>query len=328
MPDHSLHISSTSPLHIAHRRTYALVLILCALFLSEGESLAQNRIIEATNAAALPGATTTIDLRLSDLQGFAGGDFRVSFDPGLMAIVDVDRGPLTAGFFLAFDTPQEGLLAISLADVNGLAVTGDGIVAVITVQSLPTAVSGTRTMLVFQLARWYTEESVRNPLSAKNAVFEVSGTVPPEFDLHLSVANAEEPPGYVVSVPLVLSFAEGVAGISGGILFDETVLLDPQLQLSSPLAGWEKSVTNDSGSIRFLLGGEIGLEGLGALEIGQILFQISPSATPETEVELTSPDLAITSLGGCALLSWFETGRVLVREPASSVESWRLYDSR
>jgi hypothetical protein len=328
MPDRSRHISSASKLYSNYRNPSFPVLILCVLFLSSGKSLAQNRIIEATNAAAVPGATTTINLRLSDLQGFAGGDFRISFDRDLMSIVDVDRGPLTAGFFLAFDTPQEGLLAISLADVEGLEVSGQGIVAAITVQSLPTAVSGTRTLLVFQLARWYTEESVRNPLSAKNAIFEVGGTVPPEFDLYLSVANAEEPPGYVVSVPLALSFAEGVAGIGAEILFDETVLLNPQLQLSPALTGWVKTVTYDNGSIRFLLGGETVLQGMEPLEIGQLPFQIAPAGIPGTEVELTSPDLTIASLGGCSLLSWFEPGRVLVREPASSVESWRLYDSR
>jgi len=308
-------------------RIIPAVLAVLATAYSPNQAVATERIVELTHGAAPPGSQTQIELRISDLAGFAGGDFRLMFDPAAIALDNAQLALATSGFFIADDLPEPGVFAVSLASVEGLATSGEGAIVTLTVSSLPTAPPGTLVPIVFLLARWYDEDSVRYRLLADNGLFLVGASAPPDEDLVLSVGSNSGVPSQTVYVPLTVSMAEGIAEVSGELEFDLNILESALLVPTSPIGGWQQEIQYSDGRISFDLSGDEGLHGLGPVQLGWFSFRVSPSTPLRSLSPLDLSDAEVRSLRDCPFLCTLRSGVVSVGEEPSAVGNWRLYDS-
>ena len=274
------------------------VVFLLFLFPPCFSAFAQDRIVQITNGAALPGNPTTIELRLSNPEGFAGGDFELQYDPSVITVEDINRSPLTDDFLLVDGAPSAGRLSISMAAGEGLASTDPAAIAVISLLTASAAPVGTETAITLRTARWYDELSARHEFLGDNALFAVGDSIPPEEALALSVGSAQGAPGEEVTCVLSLSCGEAVARIGGTILFDSAALLNPVLEAGATLGGWNQSMTPGNGQIEFLFSDNMELQGTGSLEVARFTAQIAPTASPGGQIEVSLDSVEIQNSDG------------------------------
>lgn len=259
----------------------ATSLLLVLLAASAG---AEDRIVRLSAAAALPGQTADVQLVLSELEAFAGGDFAVAFDPAVVSVVGAGRTEATGDFLLVSGEPSPGRATLSMAGVQGLAATGEGAIAILTLRAADGAAPGTQVPLTVRAARWYDEESVRHELLGDHAVFEVGTAVPADEPLRLSLGDAAGIPSAPVSVPLVLNIGQDAAAIGARIEFDPALLADATVTAGPSLAGWtiNTQIDEGAGAIVLSLQDFEELAGLVPVEIARCNFVIAPDASSGT----------------------------------------------
>ncbi|MCB9767568.1 MAG: hypothetical protein H6752_05175 [Candidatus Omnitrophica bacterium] len=305
------------------RAKLALIIPVCLL---ADPVIALDRIVEITNGAAIPLQQTVIEIRLSDIESFAGGDFRLDYDPTLLSIDDIQPASSTSSFLMAYDFPETGMLAVSLASVEGLATSGEAAILQIALSPLSSATVGTVTPIVFHLARWYDENSVRYRLLADNALFSVGDTPPHEELLAVEVGSDSGFPRGFVRVPLSISMGAGIGEVSGEIHFDPATLKSRGFVPTLELVGWSTSIQPRVESLAFSLRGDREFLGIDRVDLGWFDFEVSAISSIGTAIPVDLQDTEARSLEGCPFLSEFENGQVFIGDPPSAVESWFLLD--
>jgi len=301
----------------------SVVIPLCLLI---HPAIALDRIVELTNGAAMPLQQTVIEVRVSEIDSFAGGDFRFDYDPTVLSIDDVQPAASTGSFLIAYDFPDAGMLAASLASVDGLTTYGETAILRIVLSPLSSATVGTVTPIVFHLARWYDENSVRYRLLADNALFTVGDSVPGDEVLNLAVGSKSSFPRGSVEIPLNVSMGAGIGEVSGEIHFDPLALGPSQFTPAPELTGWSRSIVARDDSITFSLVGNQELQGIEPVVLGWFQFEVFPSSVIGAAVTMELQDAEARSLQECPFLANLENGHVFIGNPPSSVDNWFLLD--
>jgi hypothetical protein len=307
--------------------------IVCLLSGSPSISFALDRTIALTNGCAPPGNQAQIQIRLSDVNGIAGCDLEIAFDPDLISILDLDTTPLTQDFFLSHWTSTPGQLRISMASSEGLPATGPGAIALITVELSSSSVPSARTTLWFREARWYTELSVRQNPFGDNAIFQAGSVIPTEDGgIVFSLDSPHGLPGGSVTTSLRISLPVGVARIEGFLAFDANTLLFPSLSLAPSLSGWSKEVQYGVGQIHFILTGPTELSGADPIQIVSCTWDLSQEVVPGSEIVIATSNPQSKNQQDFRYVSLNQSGRVLVDGPVPTptpgpllVKDWNSY---
>ncbi len=278
-------------------------------------SSAQDRVFSIKDSATLPGAQLQIELCLSELQDFAGGDFRISFDPAVISIVNVNKAAATSNFILTYGVPSTGRVSISMAAAEGLVVSGEGTIAILKLQLSGNAVTGTVSVLSVRTARWYDEMSVRHTFLGDNGLLAVD-TIPPGNDpLTLALGNDEGEAGGVVNLPLTLSMGHSAGKVSGDITFNPALFSFVDLQFSSLFAGWTSQVQVGTGTLHFNLSSAMECSDPQAVEMGTVAFSISGEAESGTTIPVELTGTTISNLEGLAYSHLVSGGTIQVTTP-------------
>ncbi|MCG3197600.1 MAG: hypothetical protein HUU16_05115 [Candidatus Omnitrophica bacterium] len=287
---------------------------------------ALDRVVEATNGAAVYPGQTVIEIRLSDGDGFAGGDFRLEYDPTILSMDEVRTATMTGSFLLAYDFPEVGTLAASLAHVEGLIAPGEAVILLVTLSPKLEAGVGTVTPICFHLARWYDENSVRYRLLADNALFRVGSELPSQAPLVLGLGSDSGFPNGTVRIPLSVSMGAGIGEVSGEVHFNPAGLFFESFLPTPRISGWSVALGQASGTVSFVLCGDEEIRGIEAAQLGWLNFTIPPSCGIGSRLVLNLQDAEVRSSGGCPFLVSAEGGQVLIGHPPSTVENFFLYD--
>lgn len=293
-----------------------MLLIICLFLGTSSETFALDRTISLTNGCALPGVTSQIEIRLSDVEGLAGCDLEIAFDPEVISILDVNTTPVTRDFFLSFGGNTSGNLRVAMASAEGLTAGGPGAIATVTVEMASNSEMGARTALLYRGARWYTELSARQNLLGDNAVFE-AGTVTPAEDggIVFFLDPCHGQPGNIISSGVWVSLPAGVARMEGTLTYDTDTLLSPSLVEAPELTGWSQVVQYESGQIHFIFSGATELSGPDPIQIASCTWMISPDAVLGSQSDIAVNDPQATNLGDFGYLCLGQPNIVAVDVP-------------
>lgn len=294
--------------------TFALCLCLISAMLGIQKNAAADRIVELTNGAAEPGTSTTISLRMDQLQDFAGGDFEILYNPDLISIVDVTRTEYTDNFFIVEGNPSPGLLTISMASTEGLPAAANGDIASIELQVYSTTQSGTIIPLTFQTARWYDENSVRQGFIGDNGFIAAGGSIPPEEPLEISAGSVQGQVSSVVEIPLILSIAEGTASVALDIEYDKSLLINPAVTSGDLPSGWQMNNTVEEGHIGLSITGDENLPGVAPVVVANCSFSIADSATVGSTIALMLSQAQVKNSNDFGFYTLVTDGSVLVQQ--------------
>jgi hypothetical protein len=305
-----------------------LAVLLVLVWPGEERASAQTpeRIVQITNAAALPLEKAVMEVRLSEVESFAGGDFRFDYDPTILLIEDVQLALATHSFLMVHDVPETGVLAVSLASAEGLEVLGEMAILSIEVAVLPSVPLETMTSFAFHSARWYDEESNRYGLVADNALLYVGNSIPSEEVLEILLGETSGSPGAVVEIPLSVSMGVGIAEVSGEVRFDSTSLHFNGFIPSASLLDWQDRVEFGTGVFDFQLSGDRELAGINPSDMAWLQFRISTDAPIGSIIPIVFLNGEARSLDGCPFLVELVGGRVGILEPQASVENCFLLE--
>ena len=275
---------------------------------------AQDRVIQISNGAVMPGQSIQIALNLSKLTDFAGGDFVLSYDPRWVTIQDVDRTDSTDDFLIAHGTPGPGLFTISMAAAEGLTDPDSGTIALLTIQSSVAALEESLIPITFHEARWYDESSVRHEFFGDNGLIRI-GTFPPEeVPLSLSLASATAEADQRVDIAFTVSLPEAIGKISGDLSFDPSILTEVDFQSATRLDSWQIHLTPLSGKTHFEFTGPIELSGVVPLPLGDWRIRVANTVTSEISSDLLLENLRIENLEGLAFEVIAVDGQIDVAE--------------
>lgn len=115
-------------------------LVICVVLPSVS---AAGMTVGAGSATAAPGSTFDIPVTVTNARDLGSMDLSISYDPGVISIVSVEKGSLNKGL-LSANTDTPGTVTIVIVDSQGM--NGDGPVAVIKCKAAGT--DGTTTMTV------------------------------------------------------------------------------------------------------------------------------------------------------------------------------------
>ena len=279
---------------------------------------AQDRIISVNDSAAQPGTQTQVEIHLSELQGFAGGDFAIGFDPSVISILDVNKAPETSDFFLAYGLPTTGRVSISMAAAMGLVTSGTGTIATLEVRLADNAASGSLSVFSMRTARWYDDMSVRHTLLGDNGLLAVNQSPPGNEHLTLTLGSDEGHAGSTISLSLTSSMGHSMGKLSGDFTFDPLLLSFMDLELSPNLEGWSRQITLGAGTVHFNMSSSTECSDPLDVEIGTISFAISEGAVPATTTTLGLTGTRISNLEGFSYSHLDSGGSVKVLVQAES----------
>lgn len=284
-------------------------------------STAQDRVFSVMDTAALPGAQVQVEICLNELQGFAGGDFTIGFDPTVVSVLDVNKTTVTSDFMLAYGVPTTGRVSISMAAAEGIPSIGTGTIATLELQVAGNAASGTISVLSVRTARWYDELSVRHSLLGDSGLLAIDTTSPGNESLTLAIGNAVGDAGSVVTLPLTLSMGHSAGKVSGAITFNPLLLSFMDLQLSSAFSGWTSQVQTDSGTLHFNLSSSTECANPQSVELGTVAFSISGQAESGTEIPLGLSGTTVSNLDGLSYSHLVSGGTIQVTAPVEPTPS-------
>jgi hypothetical protein len=267
------------------------------------------------DAAALPAHQLQVEIRLSELQGFAGGDFTLGFDPTMISVLDVNKTATTDDFMLVHGVPSNGRVSISMAAAEGLVMSGGGTIATLELQVAGNAAMGTLSVISVRTARWYDELSVRHSLLGDNALLTINTSAPANAPLTLAIGNGEGHAGSVVYLPLTLSMGHSAGKMSGDISFDLLSLSFLNLQLSSAFIGWTAQVQLGAGTLHFNLVSNKECVEPGSVEIGTVAFSIVGGVASGTSLPVGLTGTTISNLEGLSYSHYESAGTILVSIP-------------
>lgn len=281
---------------------------------------AQDRILSILDSAALPSAQLQVEIRLSELQDFAGGDFTIGFDPTVVSVLDVNKTPMTSDFMLYHGAPATGRVSISMAAAEGLLMSGTGTIATLVLQVAGNAATGALPVLSVRTARWYDEMSVRHTLLGDNGLLAIDAASPANEPLTLAIGDEGGDAGDVVNLPLTISMGHSAGKVSGDITFDPLLLSFVDLELSPLFAGWISQVQAGTGTLHFNLSSSTECAIPQMVEIGTVSFSISESAgSGATNVGITGT--TISNLEGLSYSHLMSGGTIQVAGPAEPTSS-------
>jgi hypothetical protein len=315
---------SIQPFALAISLRVGLVSLLCVLISSNCR--AQDRVFSLMDSAALPGTQLQVEIRLSELQGFAGGDFTLGFDTTVVSVLDVNKTPVTSDFLVSYGVSPTGRVSISMAAGEGLAMSGAGTIATLELQVAGNAASGTLSVLSVRTARWYDELSVRHTLFGDNNLLAIDAAAPANEPLTLAIGDEGGHAGNVVNLPLTISMGHSAGKVSGDITFNPVLLSFVDLQLSSSFAGWASQLLTGAGTLHFLLTGSTECVDPHNVVIGTVSFTIAESVEPgTTEVGMTGT--TISNLEGLSYSHLSSGGTLQVSGPEEPTPSLTLTPS-
>ena len=302
-------------------------LLYALIFICPSVTFAFERTIALTNGCVPPGYSTQIEIRLSEVEGLAGCDLSIAFDPNIIRILDVDATPLIEDFILSFGTTTPGLLRIAIASAEGLTPGGPGAIATVTVEMASSSMVGTRTALWLSEARWYNDLSVRQRLLGDNAVVEAGLNIPAEDGgIVFSLDSCHGQPGNSITSGVWTSLPAGVARMEAILTYDAVTLLSPSLVLAPSLMGWSKEVHYSSGQIHFIFSGTTELRGPDPIQIASCTWTISPDAVSESESDIAVSNTQASNLDDFGYMCLDGANTVIVDPPVPLlVNHWEEY---
>lgn len=272
--------------------------ITLGLLLSGTLAEAQPRTVSISNGAGLPGSIITQQIRLSDLAGYAGGDFTIRFETDQFAVNTVTRTTNTSNFILSWGRPDDSSLSISMASAEGLTTAGEGTIAEIEIQVESEAISGASVVTAFQTARWYNELSQGEDCQAINPVLWVSDETPADQGLTVWLGKPVEtyPDNYQTA--LWLGPRESVNSLSVVLDYPAEMLelldFEPLPAFSTWIPGWSGS----EGQRLFTLQGDTTLHGTEMQQLGTIVWRKQPGTPTSGSVQVDLNETTIKNSKG------------------------------
>lgn len=291
------------------------------------EAVALDRTISLTNGCAFPGATTQIEILLSEVDGFAGGNFEIEYDSNIINVLDVNTTALTSDFLLSHGNNIPGQLLIAMASAEGLPAGGPSAIARISLEVVAGTPIGTRTPITLREARWYTELSVRQSLFGDNAVIEAGSIAPAEDGgIVFSMDSVHGRPDEQITSGIWISLPAGVAQLEAILTYDAISLLSPSVELAPSLMGWSQEVQYSSGQIHFLFSNTTELSGTDITLIASCTWTLSPDAISGSEIDMAVSNSHASNLGDFRYRCLDGANTVIVDPPEPLlVNHWEEY---
>ncbi len=129
------------------------------------------RVVSVPDDSAAADATFLLPIRINDVSGIAGAEFKLTYDPAVLEASNVSTTDLTSGFTLT-DSVASGTVAISMARATGLAAGGGDFVN-ITFHVAAEAQPGATAQLTLTQAALYDADTNPIPSTPENGLFTV-----------------------------------------------------------------------------------------------------------------------------------------------------------
>jgi hypothetical protein len=112
------------------RKKYIRLVVVLALALLVGTASAASTSLSIGDSSGSPGSTVEVPINIAGASNIGSMDIVLTYDSSVLGVSSVGKGELTKNSMLQSNADTPGIIAIGIADTDGI--NGDGSVAVIT----------------------------------------------------------------------------------------------------------------------------------------------------------------------------------------------------
>jgi len=229
-------------------------------------SVASETTIYVKNTTANFGESVTIPINVSNAKNIGSMDISLRYNPGVLALKNVEKGNLTQNSTMQYNTAEDGKVLIGIIDENGI--NGNGSLAILSFDVL--GYPGNTSDLDLEATANNVSDFSLIPLKVSDGVFTVSGVE--TVTAVVSVENISGEYGAKVKVPINISSVARIGSLDIVFGYNPSVLSFENISKGDLTENSSlESNTETAGIVKIALADPTGFSGNGSVAMMEFM---------------------------------------------------------